>query len=168
MTEIYSDMERVKKTAKPSGNSSRIYVPKDWEGDEILAINLDSSQEGGENMKEGIDRDEIEEVLFDNIEEIIEKLWYDEASRWKFWIHGKDGSDEIKLSSYVSQNTQPNPENYDEDDWLIQVKTWNDIAGVSGEKIEEWKEEEQILEAVQEITLQNDYVERWANKAFRL
>lgn len=42
--DINFDMERVKKIAKPSGNSASIYVPKKWEGDTILAINLDSKE----------------------------------------------------------------------------------------------------------------------------
>ena len=123
---------------------------------------------GGRSMKKDLDRDMVEEVLYENIGKIVKKLWYDETSRWRFWIHGKDGSNEIKLSSYISQGTQPNPENYDEDDYLIKVKTWNDIQGVSGEKIEKWKEEGKILEAVEEIILQEEYIEKWSNKAHRI
>lgn len=115
--------------------------------------------------KEEIDRNEVEEILYNNIDEIVEKLWYDEADRWRFWIHGIDGSDEITFSNYVSQNTVPNPENYGDNDWLIIVETWNDISGVSAEKIEKWKEEGHILEAVEEIALQHNYIEKWANKA---
>jgi len=75
MSEIFSDMERVKKKAKPSGDSSHIYLPRDWEGDEILAINLDSSREKGEVMDE-------EKVVYGAYSEEKAKLVIDE-SEWK-------------------------------------------------------------------------------------
>lgn len=41
MTITIEGYETIEKTAKPSGNTSRVYVPKNWEGKKVMVILLE-------------------------------------------------------------------------------------------------------------------------------
>ncbi len=109
--------------------------------------------------------EDIKETLRENMEKIAKKIWRPTANRVKFWIHGELGSDKFSLSDYLTGNTQPNPANYNDGEWLISVKTWNDIAGMYQSEIEKAQEEDEMVDIVYTILLENNYAKRWSKQA---
>lgn len=94
--DVLPENERIRKTAKPSGNTCRIYLPKDWEGDEILAINLDSGSKGGENMvNDKVDNynNDVKSWYSDAARKIAKEVfdnpdWLDTVSKLTLWADG--------------------------------------------------------------------------------
>jgi len=79
---------------------------------------------------------EIEGTLFGNLEKLAKELWAPNLSGWRVWVLGKVGSDEISFSEPVTTGTKPNPANYSEDDWLIEMDYVTDVVDMSQEEIE--------------------------------
>jgi len=112
-------------------------------------------------------RKDIKETLRKNLDKISEKIWRDTYQRVKFWVTGKLGSDEISFSDYIVGNTIPNPENYEKGEWLVEIKTWNDIQGMPVREFEKAKENGEMERIVEDSLIHNwkEYSQKWTTNA---
>lgn len=164
MNNLTDDMERLKKTAKPSGNSSRIYVPKDWEGDEILAINLDSGSKGGENMKPEIKKVKFHfDVGVGDLQD-INLLFEENKTRERKKGEEKQKKEEIilendaKIEYRIIDNPEDFPHESVKDSDVVYELTYNDkddeipveAVPINGFDFEDMEEKRRIIEIAKE------------------
>jgi len=102
--------------------------------------------------------EKVVEILEKNLDEISKHiLWSGGDFVPDLWIFGNLGSDEITFSVNTS-STRPNSENYEEGDFVIRTRKWDDIQDVPPE--------EQTPEVVHELLVwDTDQIEAWARKA---
>ncbi|OKY78796.1 MAG: hypothetical protein BTN85_1299 [Candidatus Methanohalarchaeum thermophilum] len=111
---------------KKTDNRGRLTLGSEYKNQKVEIAILDTKK----IKKQRIEK--MKNKFEENIEEITKKLW---KGKGEIWLR-LDKQNKLHIN-LVNQKTSPNPSNYEKDELLVTIKTWNDIKDLEKKDLEE-------------------------------